>query len=400
MSAQPSATVCTIATLRELANVRVLSQMLRQTGVEPLHALLLDDVEEEDPSAESFEVLRPEALDVGDFVEMALRLAERPLRAALLPDLIRVLLDAGDDRPVLFLSPDRIVCTELSPLVEGARAGGVALVPRMREPVPGGERVAAAAMISAPVFDHGCFAIAQTDRTLELLVVAQAGMSAGQPEEAHWLDHAISLIPATVVLRDPGISVGPWNLHERRVQMVRGEPCVGELPLRTLSLPDFDPRDRSALGGSLGVAELCSDYAGALIAAGWDELSGRSYGLERNSQRIVLNHVTLPELDAARAAGVVRSSPFSLRGYEEFIAWLGAPTPMLPGGGISRFWWRVYTERTDLQSAFPDVRTGEVGAFLEWAAEHGRREMDAPDALGTEPTQLEAAASSSSASQT
>jgi hypothetical protein len=383
--------------------------MLRQTGVEPLHALLLDDVEEEvDPSAEGFEVLRPEALDVEDFVEMALRLAERPLREALLPALIRALLDGGEDKPVLFLSPDRIVCTELSPLVQGARAGGVALVPRTREPVPGGERLAAAAMIGAPVFDHGCFAIAETERTLELLVIAQAAMSGSQLEEAHWLDHAISLIPATVVLRDPGISVGPWNLHERRVEMVQDEsrdkqsrlqPYVGELPLRTLALPGFDPRDPADLGAGLGVAELCSDYAGALIAAGWDELSGRSYGLERTSQRIVLNHITLPELDAARAAGAVRSSPFSLRGYEEFIAWLDAPTPMLPDADISRFWWRVYTGRPDLQSAFPQVRTGELGAFLEWAAEHGRREMDAPAGLRTEATQLETA-SSSNASHT
>lgn len=74
--------------------------------------------------------------------------------------------------------------------------------------------------------------------------------------------------------------------------------------------------------------------------------------------------------------GAFVHSPFDPDGMTEFFDWLNEPaleaaTPI----PLSRFWFDLYRERSDLQAVFPDLPT-EISEYMRWIDGHGRQTGD------------------------
>jgi hypothetical protein len=385
--------------------VRVLADMLaRAEPATRLVAVVIDDVEESvQPDRERFDVVRPDELEVEDLLALAAGLDGPVLKHVLQPAVARTMLERGGGRPVVFLAPASAVYAELTGLARGAHDSGIAVIPRVCIPTPFSPGRRAVEAISSGVYDTGCFAVGWNSHIIELLTFAQTALeetalatrsdrSGRGAQDLHggwpWLDHVVALCPEAVIIRDPGLRVGPWNLHERHVLIDAGRPAVSGAPLRTLAMAEFDPRRPGSLAAREGsadladqpvLAELCFAYADALIAAGWERVANQPYGYVREPDSVESDAILRPELKAARLAGSVSYPPVTRKGAEQFAAWLSDPAADAPA--VSRLWWAVYRARPDLQAAFPGVATGDADAYLEWASSTGVVEHGIPDDL-------------------
>jgi len=63
------------------------------------------------------------------------------------------------------------------------------------------------------------------------------------------------------------------------------------------------------------------------------------------------------------------------------IAWLAAPMHPRDSPTVSRYLWRLWQERADLQVAFPGVPDGDPGEYLEWAVRYPSDATGVPEAL-------------------
>ena len=125
--------LCTVATRRQLANVRVLARTLReQAPHERLQVLLLDDpfdIGQLDPG----EFDRVHAIDIGiteeEFHVEAAHLSADELALWLRPKLMLTLLDSASNEKVLYLSPDSVVLGPLDVVGELFEEHAVLRVP-------------------------------------------------------------------------------------------------------------------------------------------------------------------------------------------------------------------------------------------------------------------------------
>jgi hypothetical protein len=148
---------------------------------------------------------------------------------------MRHALDAGADRVVL-LDADLLVLADLGPLVHAP--GDVVVVPHLLGPARGpGAEAAELRLLQAGVMNAGVVAASNTPPGREfvawwedrLVQACRHDLAAGVHYDQRWLDLAPGLFEGVTVLRDPGIDVAYWNLHER------------SRPWRLFHFSGFDP---------------------------------------------------------------------------------------------------------------------------------------------------------------
>jgi hypothetical protein len=374
---------CTIVARNYIPYARVLADGWRHHhGALPFHVLVID---EEDPAAhaDGFQVLSPAELGV-DAAELArLRgiygVAE--LTTALKPYLLRQVLDAAGDA-VIFLDSDTDVHAGLHEVAPIAAHHGIVLSAHFLEPPPlDGKCPSELDKLRSGVFNSGFLAVGQSARPFlewwasrlrrDCLFSDPIGLHADQG----WLNMVPSYFEHHV-LRDPGVNVAPWNIHERRIGWDDGSFSVNGEPLRTFHFAGFDPthpqrpdtyewpfrRFHEPLPGrptplrvdmttEPGLEHLCRTYCEKLFAAGYEEYrevryrftataAGRTLGpWERRAYRELLL--------AAEARGREIPDPFNAARSSEFERMLDAPgkTGLLSGEALARL--------TDLRLARP-----------------------------------------------
>jgi hypothetical protein len=194
------------------------------------------------------------------------------------PELLSVLLDEVDC--VVLLDPEVQLFAGIDDVAELARVHGVALVPSVLEPVPlDGRSPSEPDLQALGMYNVGCLAVGRAARPFLAWHAAHLGeashedLPAGVSADQRWVD----FVPAYwdhVVVRDPGLGVGSWNLHERKVTesgdgyAVNGSPLrlfnfrglVGEAPYRFRS----GSPARAAVEDQPVVRRLRDAYVGAL----------------------------------------------------------------------------------------------------------------------------------------
>jgi hypothetical protein len=285
------------------------------------------------------------------------------LATALKPALLRHLLagdgsDEDDHPAVLYLDPDIMVYQPFPEVFEAAQRGGIVLTPHVLHPLPrdGLEPDERCLMLSG-LFNLGLIGVgsgasAFLDWWHERLVLdAVIDLPNALFTDQRWVDWVPSLFGGEV-LRDHGLNVAYWNLHERPLArsrdgriMTAGEPLKffhfsGYEPDRPLTLSKYAAgHPRCALADDPLVAQLCSDYVEALATAGFDETRHIPYGLACAPNGLVLT----PDVRAAYRSGIkaALASGATL-----------PPSPFVAGGDAFCAWLR--RERRDLQATFPD----------------------------------------------
>jgi hypothetical protein len=374
---------CTIIAKNYVAYARVLARSFAEHQPDAhFTVLIVDDFDGYiDPAAEPFEVLTPAQIGCEPFESMAARYDVLELSTAVKPWLLRHLLRRGAPA-VTYLDPDIQVFGSLTRLDELGQVHGLALTPHNTVPIPSdGERPTQVDIMISGAFNLGYVTIAprpDNDRLLDwwsdrLERDCRVDPIYGYFVDQRWMDLVSGLVTDYAVIRDPEFNVAYWNLHARELQHDRDGYTVDGRPLAFFHFSGFDPerptelsrhQTRVNLADSPALTLICEQYAAAVQAADATPFTP-----------------TLRKLyGEAEARGELHATPFSDEGQAAFAQWLRGHEPGSPAG-ITRLLDQIHRERSDLQSAFPDIAGNDRLAFLKWAREVGVAELGLPDSL-------------------
>jgi glycosyltransferase involved in cell wall biosynthesis len=189
-----------------------------------------------------------------------------------------------------------------------------------------------------------------------------------------------------LVVRDPGLAVGYWNLHERR---------PAEHPPRFVAFRGYDPaqpwllttdcatRPRVRLSSDEALRRICDAY-GERVGRAEPEAAGFAAlpdGSPLSPQMRQLYHdACLRTATPDCPAGKIPPHPFGADGGRAFRQWLSEPaTPVDAAGGLTRLAAEVWRSRVDLQAVFPHPRGADAAGFRQWCGTHGVEEGLLPE---------------------
>jgi glycosyltransferase involved in cell wall biosynthesis len=387
--------ICTIVARNYLAYARVFAEsFLAQDPAGECLVLVIDDVNGEvDEAQEPFSVLRPPDLDIERFEGMTAMYDVTELATAVKPWLLEYMLARSEGAPVAYFDPDIRFYAPIDEIERLATEHGLVLIPHITAPIPDdGKQPGELDLMASGTYNLGFVAMVPGVRTQKLLEWWQKRLrydcvidhALGYFVDQRWFDLVPNTFGGAAVLRDPGVNVAYWNLHERIVTRgSNGAWIVNGEPLRFFHFSGFDPtkphllskhQTRTRLSEHPDLAALCSEFAdevsahrrsgGESVPYAWAALGdGRLW--DRRLRRLYRE---------GERIGAFSLSPFSAEGAKEFLDWLNEPLEDV-GLPVSRFWFDVYKERKDLQIAFPDL-AAEAEAFHCWIDGYGHEAGD------------------------
>jgi hypothetical protein len=339
----------TIVSRAYVPHARVLARSFaRHHPGEKLWVLLIDDVDRTiDDRHEPFFALRLEDLDVdvAEIHRMALLFGGK-LIAVIKPWVFDHFLSRGSDS-VLYIDGDFVIFDSLQAMVAASNRN-VILVPHVLNPIPqDGKDPSETAILGAGMFNAGMFGVGSAHggfiEFLQERLRRECIFDAPRMRfnEQRWLDFVPALFPHHVV-RDPGVDVAYWNLHERPLSKRDGNWFAGGAALRAFHFSSFDPRT-TGVGGRYELdpaprvqarsdplfAELCDGYRQALLADGFTDQHDSPFGLETLPDGLPVYH----GLRALFAQGVADADagvneyppdPYEVTHQSAFHAWAAA----------------------------------------------------------------------------
>jgi hypothetical protein len=377
--------ICTIVARNYLAYARVLAEsFLAQDPAGECVVLVIDDVRAEVGDAkEPFTVLRPSELDIERFEGMAAMYDVTELATAVKPWLLQHLLANGDGAPIAYFDPDIRFYAPVDEIERLAIEHKLVLIPHITAPIPDdGKQPGELDLMASGTYNLGFVAMAPGARTRELLEWWQKRLrydcvidhALGYFVDQRWFDLVPNTFAGTAVLRDPGMNVAYWNLHERTItQDSDGAWLVNGAPLRFFHFSGFDPdqphllskhQTRTSLSEHPELARLCAEFSREVRVHRRSSESAAAYAWDTLGDGRPWNRRLRRLYREGEREGAFRLSPFDPAGAREFFDWLNEPaleaaTPQ----PVSRFWFDVYKERRDLQIVFPKLAE-EVEEFL------------------------------------
>ena len=192
--------------------------------------------------------------------------------------------------------------------------------------------------------------------------------------DQRWLDLTVNYFEVDV-LRDRGANVAYWNLDTRALEHGPGGYTVDGEPLRFIHLSGFDPSDPGRLtkhparveaGHSPALAQICREYATALIDAGVQPKTGPSQTPTLASS-IVLTPPIKGALRASPPRRRRRRRP-DPRAAADVLAWLHAP---VTARGTSRYLIGLHASHAAVRREFAQVPGDDEPRYQGWAATQG-----------------------------
>jgi glycosyltransferase involved in cell wall biosynthesis/2-polyprenyl-3-methyl-5-hydroxy-6-metoxy-1,4-benzoquinol methylase len=322
------------------------------------------------------------------------------LATAVKPQFLRFLLADGRDH-VLYLDPDIKVYDSLEHAAQLTREHGIVLTPHMMRPLPrDGRRIDDAHILSSGIFNLGFIGLAPgTNRFLDWWWSRTRRDALIEPHlqmftDQRWIDYVPSLFEPHI-LRRPGYNVAYWNLHERDVTWAGGRYVVANEPLAffhfsgfSVDIPYLLSRHQGAsprvlLSERPVLRQICAEYRADLIRAGVADATA-PYGWARLSSGLPydrrMRRLYRDSLDAFER-GLAPEPPSPFECESDFIAWLNEPVAAGPRPRVSRYLYRVYQDRPDLQAAFPNLAGVDAARYFLWLPWDGVAQEGIPAVL-------------------
>jgi hypothetical protein len=248
MRTDQGAVACSIVARNYLPYARVLAAGWRAHHPQiPLRVLLIDGDAGGD-TGDGLDVLGAGFLGLGDDELARMRGIYGPaeLTTALKPRLLRRLLDDGAEA-VVYLDADTDVHADVGAVVAAAAQHGIVLSPHLLHPPPAdGLSPSEYEKQRSGIFNSGFLAVGPSSAPFLDWWAARLRRdclfsdSMGAHADQLWLNFVPSYFPHHV-LRDPGINVAQWNVHERAIRWDGTRYTVDGGPLRTFHFAGFDP---------------------------------------------------------------------------------------------------------------------------------------------------------------
>ncbi len=236
--------------------------------------------------------------DIGlpDFPAHALRFDVIELSTNVKAHCLALLLDHYET--AMYIDPDMYVFDALAPVYDALADRTIVVTPASMTPILDGHGPDDIEFLRVGVFNLGFIAVARCEEALRFLRwwsdrCLRAGFhetQSGVFVDQKWVNLAPCYFQGCCILKDPGVNMAQWNLHERTLSVVDGRYVVNATsPLRLFHFSSFDPhrpqiiarrQSRFREGSRPDLATLLADYAAALLAAGYDECSVLEYGFD------------------------------------------------------------------------------------------------------------------------
>jgi len=379
----------TISSLTYLPNARVLARTYAHHHPgERLWVLLIDDVGHKvQDREEPFHALRLSDidLDAAEIHRMAL-LFRGNIMATIKPWVFQHFLSKGAEM-VLYIDSDFMIFENLNNLA-GNGDDGVVLVPHVLSPVPrDGMQPDETTLLGSGMFNAGMFGVGtQHGGFVEFLMERlrrECIFDAKKMRfnEQRWLDFVPALFPHRVV-KDPGIDVAYWNLHERPLEKRGDRWLAGGVPLRAFHFSSFEPRVEGVAGryelatpnprvrvcADPLFGELCGEYRRMLYAEGLTDAQEPPFSFDMLPDGAPV-YSTLRELFRAcvlladSGAGPYPPDPFNPLEADAFRAWAAE---QYAGAGIS------FPQKMSGTLSKPGQREGSRAGWLSTRRRIGR----------------------------
>jgi hypothetical protein len=246
--------------------------------------------------AADVKILWAEDLDIDNFTHYAMKFDVIELCTAVKAPALSKLLKHY--RKVLYLDPDIYLYSDLGPLVSDLESCSIAVTPHTLTPVMDGEAPSDLDFLRMGAFNLGFIGVSKCEESFSFLewwsrrcleygfYEPQLGLAVDQK----WVDLAPSFFPGLKILRDPGLNVAYWNLHERMISKRDKTWLVNEkFPLRFFHFSAFvaaDPRviakgqTRFTQASRPDLHELLEGYAECLRSTGAERYSREIYSFD------------------------------------------------------------------------------------------------------------------------
>jgi glycosyltransferase involved in cell wall biosynthesis/SAM-dependent methyltransferase len=395
---------CTIIARNYLPYARVLAESFSKHHPNArFTTLVLDGVDDLD---EPFELLSPYEIGIepDELRRMAMIYDLKELATAVKPWLLRTLLEGGAGEAVYF-DPDIAIYQPLDDIGVLAQRHSIVLTPHTTEPIPDDGCLPDYSMIMhAGIYNLGFIGVSEraipfldwwSERLSRHCIIA---LDQALFVDQRWVDFVPSLFENFILL-DLGCNVAYWNLHAREVRRNGEQYEVSGSPLRFFHFSGFKPdtphilshhagtKPRILLSRNPDLAQLCGEYGRRVLAHGYGRDQKVSYEFDRLPGGIAVDarmrRLFREELLEAERNGRrdVLPDPFDPNATTSFVEWLREPVGKGKKVGVSRYAYALFSERPDLQRAFPRVLGADAPSYVEWLNKHGQVEVGFPREL-------------------
>lgn len=243
-------------------------------------------------------IIWAEDLGVDNFSQYAFMYDIIELSTNIKPAVLSFLL--GNYEKVIYLDPDILVYRELRPALASLNSSSIVVTPHALTPVLDGESPSDLDFLKFGTFNLGFIGVRAGEEARAFLAwwasrclrhgfyEPQMGLAVDQG----WMDLAPCYFPGLTILREVGMNMAFWNLHERTLSKdSEGNYIVnGNLPLYFFHFSSFSADDPHAIankqsrfkpGSRPDLHELLDDYATILRSNDATGLSAHPYSYER-----------------------------------------------------------------------------------------------------------------------
>ena len=346
----------TIVARNYLAQASVLANSFNEYNPEyPFHILVIDgDESDRNYLGPSTQIVLPSDLPIKTFEwhAMAAIYDVMEFATAIKPKFLEFLL-SDNTSSAIYLDPDIQVFSHLGSIDAELSNTSVVLTPHCLFPIPrDGMETSEKTLRHAGIFNLGFVGVSQNGKEFlswwheRLQTEAVVDLANALFTDQRWIDFVPSLFPCTI-LRDAGLNVAYWNLHERSLEDEGNSIYVNSDTLKFFHFSGFDPTTPWQLTKHAGTnprVEINADpileilvnaYSGLLQTAGHAEQKKVPYGFNESADGIALNtHIRRAYLDWWKSyiAGEAPQPPDPFNtNSADFNTWVGTAKNGVPG---------------------------------------------------------------------
>lgn len=381
----------TIVARNYLAQASVLAKSFNEYNPEfPFHILVIDgDESDRNYLGPSTQIVLPSDLpiEIFEWHAMATSYDVMEFATAIKPKFLEFLL--GDNTSsAIYLDPDIQVFSHLGSIDEELSNTSVVLTPHCLFPIPrDGMETSEKTLRHAGIFNLGFVGVSQNGKEFlswwheRLQTEAVVDLANALFTDQRWIDFVPSLFPCTI-LRDAGLNVAYWNLHERSLINENNAIRVNGDTLKFFHFSGLDPttpwqltkhagtNPRVEINADPVLESLVNAYSELLQSAGHAEQKKVPYGFNDSAAGIPINtHIRGAYLDWWKSyiAGEAPQPPDPFNAdSSEFTTWLSNAKNGVPGNQFTDIEYQLWKSRSDLQHHFPDVLVEHSHHYVNW----------------------------------
>jgi hypothetical protein len=201
-------------------------------------------------------ILWVEDLGIKDFSHYAIKYDIIELSTNVKPTILALLLTYY--KMALYIDPDIYFYGTMQPVLKELESHSIVVTPHTLTPIMDGKRPSDTDFVRFGTFNLGFIGVAKCDEAFKFLdwwskrclefgfYEPQVGLAFDQK----WMDLAPAFFPGMKILRDPGLNVAFWNLHERVISHSDGTWLVnGDFPLYFFHFSSFSTRNPHIIAG-------------------------------------------------------------------------------------------------------------------------------------------------------